>query len=397
MKFAYFVFPHIGGTYSVFKQLRKGLAEYGIEVCWLSVGAVNLREDPQWSSEMAYGTHVEAVADLTERERAKLLAKEIETAGYDGLFVSVLGDRIETNIVRYLPKNILRIMIVHNITPGTYAAAAAIRDHVHATVGVSRRCRSDLVAKFGFPAARTFSIANAVDTRGSRTIERLPRTQPDLRAIYLGRIEDVSKGVFWLPAILDGVSRNISLTIAGDGPDLPALRTKFAPQGDRVRFLGFVDPSDVFSLLLNHDVLIMPSRFEGFGLTIIEAMAAGCVPVVSRLDGVTDTIVDHGVNGFLFPVGTVRGAVESISALDRVDVWQGMSQAARTKAETAFTVERMAARYSEVIRDLQHTKPSIAAPLDLSTWSMPKGLRSGFRAFVPRPVKNWLRVAKERI
>ncbi|MDX7324888.1 glycosyltransferase, partial [Providencia rettgeri] len=56
-------------------------------------------------------------------------------------------------------------------------------------------------------------------------------------------------------------------------------------------FLGAVHPEAVFDLLLRHDVLVMPSRFEGFGLTITEAMSAGCIPVVSRIRGVTDTIV----------------------------------------------------------------------------------------------------------
>lgn len=104
--------------------------------------------------------------------------------------------------MRYLPADILRIMIVHNITPGTYAAARAIRDHVHATVGVSKRCR-DLVRQHGFDASRTLVIPHGLnrDIHLSRNVQKPDESGP-LRLLYLGRMEDNSKGIFWLPNIL---------------------------------------------------------------------------------------------------------------------------------------------------------------------------------------------------
>src|SRR5262245_34705454 len=123
MKFAYFVRPHIGGTYTVFKQLRAGLAEFGIDVRWVALGRSETFGDPQWSPEFALGSAVPTDELPTEREQAKALAAALETGGYDGVFINVLSSRVETNIARYLPDRILRIMIAHNITAGTYAAA----------------------------------------------------------------------------------------------------------------------------------------------------------------------------------------------------------------------------------------------------------------------------------
>lgn len=398
MKFAYFAHPHIGGTYTVFKQLREGLAELKIEVRWLAMGRTESLNDPMWSSDLALGTVIDTSNLPSEHSRAKALAAELVDGGYDGVFINVLSDRLQTNLARYLPKEILRIMIVHNITAGTYAAAASIRDYVHATIGVSERIRSDLVRLLGFPEDRTLAIPHAADARSTRKLVRTPRKAEPLRIVFLGRIEDASKGVFWLPDILQGLDASIHLTVAGDGPDLPELRARLAYYANRVVFLGAVHPNEVHDLLLKNDVLIMPSRFEGFGLTLTEAMAVGCIPVVSRIRGVTDLIVDDGVNGFLFSIGNTKEAARIISQIATdPDSAQVLSRTARLKVETVFTIERMAQRYSKTIRQLGAKNPAIAPPLSFDNWGFPRGLRPGLRTFIPTPIKNWLRVIRERV
>ncbi|PRD51741.1 glycosyltransferase family 4 protein [Phyllobacterium myrsinacearum] len=398
MKFAYFVRPHIGGTYTVFRQLRAALAEKDIDVRWLGMASYGVPCDAQWLPEFSYGSLVETPNGASERDQAEALAQALEEGQFDGIFINVLSDRIQTNIARYLPDRFLRIMIVHNITAGTYSAAGAIRDHVHATVGVSDRICSDLVRKLGFPADRTFAIPHAAGTSAVRQFKREPSPDDILRVIFLGRVEDASKGVLWLPDIFAHLPQSIHLTIAGDGPDLERLKSRMAPHQRQAAFLGAVHPEAVFDLLLRHDVLIMPSRFEGFGLTITEAMSAGCIPVVSRIRGVTDTIVDDGTNGFLFTIGNVREAAEIIGQIhSSPQTAHWMSDAARCKADGTFTIGNMAERYDGVIRQITAHRPAIAPSLRIKDWAMPKGLRPGLRTFVPRPVKNWLRMMRERI
>ena len=398
MKLAYFVVPHIGGTYTVFKQLRQGLADYGIDVHWLGFGGKDPTKDPEWRSEAAFGKMVEVSAALDDREQARVLAAAIHDGGFDGVFVNVLANRTQMNISRYLPAHILRVMIVHNITPGTYAAAAAIRDHVHATIGVSERCRRDLVERYHFDPDRTFAIPNAIDVDRFKESGNAPRGETSmLRTLFLGRVEDSSKGVLWLPAILDNTPQSVHMTIAGSGPDLDQLKRKMSRHSHRVSFLGAVQPDGIPALLRNHDALVMPSRFEGYPLTLIEAMAAGCVPIVSQIEGVTDTIVNDGSNGFLFPVGDCNRAARIVSRLqaDR-GLLASAADSARNVAQQAFTIEGMASRYYAVISRMNRKPPVLAAPLDLNSWSVPRGLRPGLRTYVPAPIKNWLRVVRER-
>jgi len=403
MKCAYFVRPHIGGTYSVFTRLRSSLGQSGIELRWLAAGAagdtISVPTEQGLEDALRKGDAIDRMGVLDEETRARHMISFLRENRFDTVFVNVLSNRFETNLVRYLPADILRVMIVHNITPGTYAAARAIRDHVHATVGVSKRCRDDLVRQHGFDAARTLVIPHGLnrDIHLSRNVARQDERSP-LRLLYLGRMEDNSKGIFWLPNILRGLDCNYHLTVAGNGPDLEALRHRLAPFGDKVSFTGWVAPSDVPWLVSQHDVMVMPSRFEGFGLTLIEAMSQGCPAVVSKIAGVTDTIVTDGEDGLLFPVGDFRQAARHINRLahDR-ELLAGMAGAAQRKVETAFDNDIAGRAYAGLLEHLAEDRPVIAAPLALSQWAMPNALHSSLRSRLPKPVKNWLRQVRERL
>lgn len=399
MKLAYFVIPHIGGTYSVFTALRAGLAPYGIDVRWFGLCEETLEAERNLGPECETGLMVRLPRQMSEKERAKLVADEIRKQGFSGIFVNVLGDRFQTNIARYLPADILRIVIVHNITPGTYAAARAIRDYAHVTVGVSDRCWEDLVGRYEFPRDRTFVVPNAIDIEAfAPCAERRKPAGELLRTLFVGRIEDASKGVLWLREILDALPDSIGLTVVGDGPDLPKLKRRLALHASRVHFTGAMDPSRIPAIVAEHDVLVMPSRFEGLGMTMIEAMAGGCVPVVSHIRGVTDTVVEDGRNGLLFPVGHYTAAAQAIARLhaDR-ELLARMSLAARETVPERYGIETMGARYNAIITSAMIDRPTLAPVLDLNAWSIPNGLRAGLRTAIPLPLKNYLRVVRERL
>ncbi|SEH27386.1 glycosyltransferase family 4 protein [Rhizobium sp. NFR12] len=399
MKLAYFVVPHIGGTFSVFTALRAGLAPYGVDVRWFGICEYSPDAPSASQRHSDTGLMLHLPPDASQKERAKLVVREILKQGYEGIFVNILGDRFQTNIARYLPPDVLRIAIVHNITPGTYAAAKAIRDYTHVTVGVSERCCEDLIEHHGFSHDRTFAIPTAVDTDAFGAMcERRKPAPPDLRMLFVGRIEDASKGVLWLREILDALPDTVQLTVVGDGPDLTKLKRRLTPHSSRVHFTGAVDPSRIPSFMAEHDILIMPSRFEGLGMTMIEAMAGGCVPVVSHIRGVTDTVVDDGRNGILFPVGNYTAAAQAISKLDaNRELLARMSAAAREAIPGRFGIEKMAARYNAIIKSALIDRPTISPILELDAWSIPNGLRAGLRSVIPLPLKNYLRVVRERL
>lgn len=395
MKVAYLCAPHLGGTFSVYRHLRDGLTPHGFDLRWIGVGPIAAAawDDEAWAAERPFGF---VIAAGDEAAQGAALVRLIEAERFDAVVVNVLTSAVEMNAVRYLDPRIGRIMIVHNITPGTYAAAGALRDFVHATVGVSPRIRQDLVARFGFDPAWTFEVPHGI-AAPSRVPRRLgsPRC---LRAIYVGRIEDAAKGVFWLPKIMARVRPTIRLTVVGDGPDLPALRERAAALGHRVVCLGAMMPDRVTAALAGHDALLMPSRFEGFGYTLIEAMAQGCVPVAASIKGVTDAIVTDGHDGWLFPVGDVAAAAERLEALAASTVVRGrMADHGWSTVCRRFSLPVMADGHAAVLQRVAGAHRGVASASRQEPWRLPPGMRPGLRTLLPTPLKNCLRVLRERM
>ena len=86
-------------------------------------------------------------------------------------------------------------------------------------------------------------------------------------------------------------------------------------------------------------------------MVLVEAMMSGLVPVASRLQGITDQIVDQGETGFLIAPGDVVGFAESIRVLYKDEnLFRSMSQKARAVAVDRFSLDNMIASYEELFR-----------------------------------------------
>jgi len=117
-----------------------------------------------------------------------------------------------------------------------------------------------------------------------------------------------------------------------------------------VRFLG--ERGDVFDLVRASDLLVHPSREEGFSNAILEAMAGG-LPVVAFDVGGNREAVVHGVTGLLAPPGDVEALAEAVAAL-AADAGRrrAMGQAGRRRAEEEFSLDRMVREMERLYDDL---------------------------------------------
>ena len=143
-------------------------------------------------------------------------------------------------------------------------------------------------------------------------------------------------------------------------------------------------------LMAKHDMLIMPSRFEGLPCTLLEAMAAGCVPVASRISGVTSYVVDHERTGLLFPIGDVAKATEHIRrlVLDSA-LRQRLAEAGRQDVRARFSISGLTEAYRPLLATLDQCQPTLA-PRDPSSLQL-LSLGGRWRRFVPLWLKNYLR------
>ena len=87
---------------------------------------------------------------------------------------------------------------------------------------------------------------------------------------------------------------NVELTVIGDGK----LRKKLEKIDRNVKFTGHLKPTDVYKIMRQNDIFILPSVNETFGMVYLEAMASGCITVCTKNDGI-DGIIKDGENGFL--------------------------------------------------------------------------------------------------
>jgi glycosyltransferase involved in cell wall biosynthesis len=238
-----------------------------------------------------------------------------------------------------------------------------------AAVAVSRTIESGLREQPSAPGCRVLRVPYGVEV-GPPCPRRPSR---DLRLIYAGRLEHHQKRILALAhfsRVLEDRGIPHQLTIAGDGPAASELRREATAS---TRLLGPQSPAAVRDLLSEHDLFVLPSRFEGLSIAVLEAMALGCVPVIARTASGAEEAVEHGISGFIADVApdadepsvgaALADAVASLdppqSAADRGGVLTptlsrlySMSFAARSRAAERFSlrahVEKVASLLDEV-------------------------------------------------
>ncbi|MBL8764856.1 MAG: glycosyltransferase family 4 protein [Phycisphaerae bacterium] len=197
-----------------------------------------------------------------------------------------------------------------------------------------------------------------------------------LRLIYSGRLEHFQKRVLALVHLSDQLaSRDVwhEMSIVGDGParaDLAGLVREHGAAG-RVALLGPSGPARVLELLDAHDVLVLPSRYEGLSVSMLEAMSRGCVPVLARTDSGAAQAVTPGVDGEIAPVSMradeseagVALAEATIMLLRRDPTLERTRAAAYRTAGERFSIGAHADRVSALL-DRVASEPSRAWPPD---------------------------------
>jgi glycosyltransferase involved in cell wall biosynthesis len=177
------------------------------------------------------------------------------------------------------------------------------------------------------------------------------------------------------------------------------LRKAFGRAGlDRfVSFHGSLGRQEVPRALQQAHIALVTSRYEAICHALLESMACACVPVASRIPGATDSVVHHGVNGFLCATGKASDFAEGIRSLasdrNRLAV---LSAAARQTIQDRFTVDRVVRHHDDLLTSLLAQEPSDYMPIPLSAIREPNLSRPSWRRFVPQGVKNYVRTWAER-
>ena len=153
-------------------------------------------------------------------------------------------------------------------------------------------------------------------------------------------------------AQLRGVFPGLTVRLVGGGPLKASLRAEAAGLGigNAVEFLGFRDVLP--PLLAKMDVVAVPSTYEGFGLTIVEAMGMARPVVASRVGGIPE-VVAEGETGLLVPPGDHGALAEAMAEILKDPAQaRAMGEAGRRRAERLFSLEIMLERYRNLYDEL---------------------------------------------
>ena len=157
-----------------------------------------------------------------------------------------------------------------------------------------------------------------------------------------------------LPQYPDFSAVVIGLTTVDNRPFLEGLKQQVAAAGltNRIRFLGELPVEEVPLWYKRISIYVFASRVEGFGLTMLEAMAAGDAVVATRA-GAAEMIITDGDDGVLARVGDVEALVAVLEPLMREpERIEGMGRRARARVVSAFSRDREADEISDVYRQV---------------------------------------------
>jgi glycosyltransferase involved in cell wall biosynthesis len=232
--------------------------------------------------------------------------------------------------------------------PWRFAFARLTSAGCDRVVCVSPSVRTHWLRASGMPPGKVEVISDGIDVdayacdpvAGGKLRKELGLPVEAVVAAFVGRL-DVQKGVDTLVAALADLAdlgRPVDILVAGEGPMRPVLEQYVAEGagGERCRLLGLVD--DVPAVLSAADLLVLPSRWEGWGLAVGEAMAAGLPVVATRVEGIRDVQV-AGQTGLLVPPDDpdeLAGAIEHL--LTRPDLRERMGQAGLARVREQFDI-----------------------------------------------------------
>jgi glycosyltransferase involved in cell wall biosynthesis len=188
-------------------------------------------------------------------------------------------------------------------------------------------------------------VPNAIDPARLADQPRSYNTNRPLKLVYVGRLVR-SKGLFEvIEALIElkRAGREFELSIAGGGPDQCELMAASESAGlnDRVHFLGSVFGEKKRRLWLDSDLFVFPSYGEGLPYSLLEAMAAGCVPVTTSVAAIPDVMRD-GEHGLFVPAKDASALANAVATLDqdRASLIR-MAEAGRRRVVAQYTVARL--------------------------------------------------------
>ena len=213
-------------------------------------------------------------------------------------------------------------------------------------VAISGAVKEDVQARSG-KALQPETIYNAINFGRIERKQNFNVRAP-FKMVQVSRLMHEKKGQDVLLRAMELLVKDeryneVQLDLIGHGESKEYLLQLIADCGlqQQVRILDDKDRTWIYAHLKDYDLLVQPSRYEGFGLTIIEGMAAGLPVVASRLDGPKEILQD-GSYGELFESENAAELAEKIKVV--MDSYRSAQVTAQSKAAYDYCIQHFSLR-----------------------------------------------------
>jgi len=301
---------------------------------------------------------------IPRRDQNAYLKLEIQKLNFDLLILN--------NFTKFLPAfnalsaQVRMISVGHGDQSYSYNQFIAAQYFVHRHVAISREIFQTCSGIC--PPAWRYKIA--LCHHGVPIPPVYPLTVPEgpLRVVYCGRFDFTDKRLQDLPPVWKGFLRQGGqgrLTLIGDGEVRAWLQRQFEAEtkAGTVRFLELLHGAELQAALCQEEIVLSLSNWEGLGMSVIEAVMAGCYPVLSDTRSGHREIIREIEGGVLSPIGDTEafstillrhavGRPELLSERDKI----------RQTAVQKFSLDRMIQGYDTLIAGA--LKEALGAPAE---------------------------------
>ncbi|MGB2622141.1 MAG: glycosyltransferase family 4 protein [Candidatus Acidiferrum sp.] len=236
----------------------------------------------------------------------------------------------------------------------------------------------DLMVSLGIPEGRVtltpYSVDNDWWMKQSATVDRSAvraswgATPSDAVVLFCAKLQPWKRPGDLLRAFAEADLSNALLVIAGEGPLRGELEAEAVRLGiaKRVRFLGFVNQSELPAIYTSADLMVLPSEYEPFAVVVNEAMCCGCPVAASDHVGAARDLVVPVEREFVFRCGDVselsgvlknavadRARLASLgrAAVEHMRTWSPERNIAATLEAIEIAVDRKSRRAGTVLPD----------------------------------------------
>lgn len=265
-------------------------------------------------------------------------------------------DYVASTVTPELQDNIATLGVLHSDDPQHYVHGYRMGPYWDAIVSVSQTIQDKLLELNPSFDKKADVIRYGIRDDVKTIQPRHQGTTEKLRIVYTGRIIQHQKLIFDFVEVarkLNDYRDQFEMVFVGDGPDFPELQKRMAPyvKSGLVQLAGRVKPDEISDILLSSHVFALTSEFEGLPLSMLEALGAGLVPVVTDVESGIGEVCSHNHNAMISPIGQPGALADNLLKLaNSADLFNRLSKASRQSfLDQKLTAVDMAEQYAGVL------------------------------------------------